>query len=995
MLVALGPVADTSGVLRQLRGRIASWTRQGRDPRRPPADDLGGIVGAEEWAIYGRYRSLLGRLKAEDEEGFAGRAARELADESPHPLHAKSRFFLVDPIDLGHLGWQAIEAIDAWADAIGITLPFDPDLADAYGPARDLRERLLEVGFEEVTHEIPADRPAGLIGVEVAAFRDDPGPPLDRTDGLFLLGAPRGEGEAAVIARRVRELLAGGARPDSILLLARSRGALADLAAETLRAWGIPAASTAPGHLAADPAVAALILAVRVPATGWESAGLIALLRHGEFRPDWPEARDPLALPTAAAAVRDARVFRDGDRLREAIRAAAAEDIREARDDLGLRRRRAARAQVAGPILQRLADAFAGLDRPAPWADRVDQLRELAARLGIGSDQTPSPRGEAGRRAGEGARVQASGRRSSSILRPPLADPPPGGGGTRRSLGSLFDALDDHGETLDALGHGAETWRWADFAAEVVAIVRDIEVPAPAAPPNAVRLMTAAEAEGARVDHVLLIDLAEGAFPDRRALEPGGADDPESGDAAYAREQLRFVRVVGSAVKTLTLVYPTTDEKGQALLAAGFLDDVRRPFAAEVRPPFAPPIARLDPALMPADLAGSAADARVRAVAWAAATGGTHDLRRLARSPGHREPLMAVAEALRVSRSRLRDADYGPFDGILLDGQAIRRVADDFAPERHVFSPSQLESLATCPFQFFQRYVLRLEPPDDRDELDDDHAARGSLIHHVLEQLHITLRDGSDEDGTPLADRVDATIDGVIERALDGERSDGSDVAVGLHAIQAGRLRKVGRRYRYQFKTYAAKLGEHARARHFEIQFGKPADVDGPPALRLGEGASAVRLRGMIDRIDVEAGPEGTTFRVIDYKSNQGPGKGDLERGLALQLPLYALAVERLKLAGEDATPADAGYWSLGKKGYSAVLKAHGKDPRAWEVDRGRFERYVIALVVQLRLGAFPVRPRVDDCTRLCDFHAACRIVQVRVARKGWADEPRLEGAPR
>ncbi len=953
LLVALEPVAETPGVLARLRQRIASWTRRGEDPRRQLPDHLTGIVAAEEWEVYGRYRAILQRLNAEDEVGFAQTAARRLGDESPHPLHAKTRFFLVDPLNLGTPGWRAIEAFDAWAEVMVLTVPFDPDLPEPHGPAAALRDRLLDVGFEEAQYPHSPNRPAGLLAVARDAFAENPHAIRDRTDGLSLLGAPRGEGEAAVIARRVRELVDSGVRTDAILLLSRSRSDLAGLVAETLGDWGLPARlSTAP-PLSADPGVAALLLAAKVAARGWASSDLMALLRHGRFRPDWPETLDPLARPIAAAAVRDTRVFRDAPRLLDALRAAAAEPPHASRDDLGLRRRRYSRATVALPILVRLAEALDGLDRPAPWLNRVDQLRALADTLGI-------------------------------------AEP----GSTRDGLAFLFDALDDHGEALDALGRGDEPQEWPDFALAVEALVRDSEGPAAAAEPGTLRLLTVAEAEGATAEHVILFDLAEGNFPDRASLSLVGQDNSEGdspGDAAFAREQWRFLNAVGSARTGVTMVYPTTDEKGQALLAAGFLDDVRRAFAEGATPPFAKPIARIDPALMPADLAGSAADARVRAVARAASTGATHDLRRLARSPSHREPLQAVARALRVSRSRLRDPDFGRFDGVLQEPSAIRRVAEDFATDRHVFSPSQLESLATCPFQFFQRYVLKLEPPDDRDELDDDHAGRGSLIHQVLEQLHATLDLVAPEPGTTLLERVAAGLEVAIDQALDRMRPDPSDIAPGLRAIRAGDLRKLGRRYRHQFESYGKTLGASAQARHFEVHFGESRQPDSPPPLRLGVGTGAFRMMGRIDRIDIEDHPNGPAFRVIDYKSSAGPQKSDFELGLALQLPLYMLAVERLDLTHSAATPRDAGYWSLKGKGYAPSLKPPADDPASWESDAARFERFALALVDQLRRGAFPVRPRKEGCEDRCDFRDACRIAQVRVARKDRSDEPRME----
>ena len=58
------------------------------------------------------------------------------------------------------------------------------------------------------------------------------------------------------------------------------------------------------------------------------------------------------------------------------------------------------------------------------------------------------------------------------------------------------------------------------------------------------------------------------------------------------------------------------------------------------------------------------------------------------------------------------------------------------SPARHIFSASQLESYAFCPFQFLARHLLRLESVESPAEFDEDPAARGSFLHDALEVFH-------------------------------------------------------------------------------------------------------------------------------------------------------------------------------------------------------------------------------------------------------------------
>ena len=305
-----------------------------------------------------------------------------------------------------------------------------------------------------------------------------------------------------------------------------------------------------------------------------------------------------------------------------------------------------------------------------------------------------------------------------------------------------------------------------------------------------------------------------------------------------------FLRVVGSADVGLVLAYPTTDAKGQELLAAGFLDDVLRLFPDRLRETLHESYRRFDPALVDwPDLAGSPADARVRAVALACDDGAIGDLIALTRSEGHRPPLEGTAAALRVSHARFARKTFGSYDGLLRDPRAIRRIGREFGPE-HRFSASQLESFVFCPFQFFLRYALALQPLDDRTELEDDYGERGSRIHRILEELHLLHAQGAGREGETLNELVPV----VIGNELRSERSRSSELDVGLKEIERRRLERVVHRYARQHRAYEELPRGRPQPLRFEVEFGQPDD-DSPPSLELGDGA--VRLQGKIDRIDL------------------------------------------------------------------------------------------------------------------------------------------------
>jgi CRISPR/Cas system-associated exonuclease Cas4 (RecB family) len=591
-------------------------------------------------------------------------------------------------------------------------------------------------------------------------------------------------------------------------------------------------------------------------------------------------------------------------------------------------------------VVEPLIALIEPLGQPRTWPEQVDQLRDLADGLGLGSPGDPA-------------------------------------------LDHLFDALDDHGTVLERLGRGDRPGPWKAFTSEVEAMVGDLTMPAPDVPPGTIRMAEVDDMAGARADHLILANLAEGTFPTREAIDPRLALAPEEGepgrpDAAFAREIRRFLRVVGSADLGLVLAYPTGDEQGQELLRAGFLDDLLGRLSDEAERACHSAHRRFDPALVDhPDLAGSPADARVRAVALACGRGDPSALIGLSRLPDHRRALEGVAAALRVSNERTQARSFGRYDGRLGDEGAIRKIADDFGPGR-TFSPSQLESFLFCPFQFFLRYVLKLEPIDERDEIDEDYTGRGSRVHRILEELEqLHTQDH--------ANRLDLARM-LIESPMRSELSGGSDVDLGLDQIDQRRLVRTIRKYARQHEAYEASAkGTPPEPHKFEVAFGDERVPESYPGLVLGVGDESVRLMGKIDRIDLLPGPTGPAFRVIDYKTGSCPTRKDVKEALYLQLPLYALAVERIVLETEAAVLHDVGYWALAGKGFTSIAL------KAWEDDREALEEFVVRVVGQLRQGVFPVDSRKGDCNHRCEHSAVCRFAEVRTSGKARDDTPRLE----
>ncbi|HEU5117476.1 MAG TPA: hypothetical protein VFT74_12600, partial [Isosphaeraceae bacterium] len=474
-------------------------------------------------------------------------------------------------------------------------------------------------------------------------------PLVEQTEGFHLLGSPQGDASTLRVTRAVLDRLEAGAALDEVLVLFPRWSDLADRTLETLSEAGVPAWSSRQRPLSSDPGISALRLVLDVAAGEWESTDLAALLRMGSIRLEGFERTD---LASAASAIRGLRVFRGYEAIRTRLKR---ETVLEPDEKDPRKQVKAARAASALRVLEALGRIYSGLEAPASWEDRLDHLEDLQAEFSLFG----------------------------------------------RALDQLRASLQELGDTRNWLGQADPAWSWRAFSREVLALARELCVEPTTEPSRCVRLAPIAEAVGASARHVILAGLEEGTFPDMESLPteshdpPPDEGEPSSSECAYAREMRRFLSVLDCANETLTLVYPTTDEKGVSLLPAGFLETLRSRLSDEARCRCEDILRRLDP-IVPERLALSGSEQRVRAVGLVcleSAELGLPALRTLAALPTHREALLGTARALRVAAERRRRKRFGPFDGDLRGSAAQPGIAREFGPNRPApFSASQLET---------------------------------------------------------------------------------------------------------------------------------------------------------------------------------------------------------------------------------------------------------------------------------------------------------------
>jgi RecB family exonuclease len=515
-----------------------------------------------------------------------------------------------------------------------------------------------------------------------------------------------------------------------------------------------------------------------------------------------------------------------------------------------------------------------------------------------------------------------------------------------RALATLVDALDEIAELGQGLG-----------ADELLELLDGLMVRAATdAGPGEVLLAEPLEIRARRFRAVFVCGLQEGAFPLPARPEPFLSDERRrelavcSGlrlrphEDGVARERYLFYASVSRATERVVLAYRSSDEEGNLALPSPFIADVAELFVPEW-------LERRGRRLL--------AD-----VVWDAAWAPTD--RELARS---------------LAAERAPAAGDAPEPERKLGELALSRL-------RHteILSAGALETYADCPV----RWLIERELRPEALEPEPEPIARGNLMHEVLERLLSEL-------GGPITHGSLGRAREILSRLLT-ELADRAGLKLGAGRpaiVRAGALHAIEADLRRYLEQEAVAGGEW-RPFGLELRFGfTDGDGDGDgngdgdgdgerpslPALELGEGTARVRLRGMVDRIDVDG--DGRAL-VIDYKSGASRPEQPAARWAAdrrLQVALYLVVVRELTalepvagfyqpLRGEDLRAR--GMFVEGTDVGASVIGTDARTSEAFAAELEDATARAVTLAAALRTGA--LTPCPQTCSRDgCVYPGICR----------------------
>lgn len=263
------------------------------------------------------------------------------------------------------------------------------------------------------------------------------------------------------------------------------------------------------------------------------------------------------------------------------------------------------------------------------------------------------------------------------------------------------------------------------------------------------------------------------------------------------------------------------------------------------------------------------------------------------------------------------------------------------------YSPKMLEFYRSCPFKFFMKYILNIEPLDI-EYVDEFNLEKGNYFHKILKNLYET------EDVFSLNDEIlFEKINKYVNEVLEEEYLPLEEKAIQINVYNDFLL---------NFVKSDILLHERIVGDFKPIYFEK----------NIYKEFNKFILNGFVDRVDMD---ENGNLIVIDYKTSGHPTTTSVLALEKIQLPIYSLILGKEKIVG-------AFYGSIqNQKFQNAILlnKIAPKSSRNTFTEE-KLEQYfedaydlINCIHENIKIGKFQVEPLIEEECKYCDYEDICR----------------------
>jgi len=446
--------------------------------------------------------------------------------------------------------------------------------------------------------------------------------------------------------------------------------------------------------------------------------------------------------------------------------------------------------------------------------------------------------------------------------------------------------------------------------------------------------------------------------------------------ASFAQEQrMLFAEMLGIATERLVFTHPRTDPDGKPIARSIFLDEVEDALKAagyiwrEEERDLADvvlPEEVKDSAALPQGLK-QAIDTREAVVSsfFRAFTGRVElmdDEKALVGATLRNENFR---QRLLTEWQRWSNPQEGQWDGKGLEID-VRLLAERWKEKG--LRVTALDDYGHCPFRFFARHILSLWQPKEVTYAIDP-TTWGSVWHKIVaEFLEVFVQSNEFPDIAVLRQKASEVLE--------------SDPTMSQIPQQVRQLLR---------SRIESALESIWQAEKIQAEVWKPVKVEKEFSLPIGdlgdlpEVFREVKLVMRPDRVDVN--PKGE-YRVADYKTGSPLSQKHIRNGVFLQLPLYALALQREGYAVKRAILLKLLSFTKSRD-YSTGcdLTAEVKNRRS-QMEIGEAiataKSHALSYLRQMTEANFTVLPfSLSDSCRYCDFKSLCRRHPLRLKERG------------
>ena len=427
-----------------------------------------------------------------------------------------------------------------------------------------------------------------------------------------------------------------------------------------------------------------------------------------------------------------------------------------------------------------------------------------------------------------------------------------------------------------------------DVAERIIASVEQMTVGHSSPKPGHIHIANYRSGGYSSRSHTYVVGLDQGSFPSTLLQDPVildierrnlGAALPLSTELLH-EESYVLTKVLGSLPGSVTLSYPCRDLKeDRELLPSAVLLGVYRLVTGEKEGDYRRLVEYLGE---PAGFVPAADVTPLNEMEWWLAQ---KKNRYRSDSVYACYPHLLQGENAELQR---RQNTFSEYDGWIPSSAGLL----DPLKGQIVLSCSRLEALAKCPYSYYLRYLLGIEPLEEmKQDLTKwlDPLQRGEMLHEVFRRFmeEITAR-GERPDISRHLGLLELLATQEVEK-WKVEVPPGSEFAFRQEILETWQALRI-------FLTDETRRSKKIEPCFFELSFGMRQE-GGPPEEPLEiamKGTGTFLLRGRIDRIDR---CEPHEYEVWDYKTGGSGGyreEGHLDRGRHLQHCLYAIAAEIL-----------------------------------------------------------------------------------------------------